>query len=73
MQTFSNAKFADIALRYYTQAGIEKEIPQFIYNSQVLSPKCQLTLDELHISDQARIEVVFEKKKSQYHYYYFFY
>ena len=68
IQMASNSRFSDIILRYYTQVGIEKEIPQFIYNNRILSPESDLTLDQLNIKDQARIEVSFDKnkKKSQY-------
>ena len=68
IQMISNSKFSDIIQRYYTQVGIEKEIPQFIYNNRILSPESDLTLDQLNIIDQARIEVSFDKnkKKSQY-------
>ena len=70
MQTYSNEKFANIALRYYSQAGMKGEFPKFVYKAQVLPSESPLTLDELNIKDQARIEVVYEnnKKKSKIHY-----
>ena len=62
MQTSSEMMFAELALKYFQKTGVKQEDqPKFIFNSQELVTDSCKTLDDLHIIDGARIEVVIGK------------
>ena len=62
IQTKGDMMFAELALKYFQKTGVKQEDqPKFIFNSQELVTDSCKTLDELHIIDGARIEVVIGK------------
>lgn len=59
MQTTSEKKFSEIALRFFSQAGITPDSKfKFIYNSTELYMDTNKTLNELGIKDKAKIDVI---------------
>ena len=62
IQATSDMMFAELALKYFQKTGVKPEDdPKFIFNSQELVTDSCKTLDDLHIIDGARIEVVIGK------------
>ena len=54
-----NDKFSDISKKFCTKADAKDKIPSYLYNNTMLAADESRTLNELHIQNNQRIEVVF--------------
>ena len=60
IQTQKEAKFCEVATKFANKAGVLDKKPSFIISSQKIEMTCDLTVDQLKIKDNHKIEVVYE-------------
>ena len=60
IQTQKEAKFCEVATKFANKAGVLDKKPSFIISSQKIEMTCDLTVDQLKIKDNNKIEVIYE-------------
>ena len=60
IQTQKEAKFSEVATKFANKAGVLDKKPSFIISSQKIEMTCDLTVDQLKIKDNNKIEVIYE-------------
>ena len=54
-----NDKFSEISKKFCTKADAKDKVPSYLFNNTMLAADDNRTLNELHIQNNQRIEVVF--------------
>ena len=62
IQTQKEAKFCEVATKFANKAGVLDKKPSFIISSQKIEMTCDLTVDQLKIKDNNKIEVIYESE-----------
>ena len=60
IQTQKEAKFSEVATRFANKAGVLDKKPSFIISSQKIEMTSDLTVEQLKIKDNMKIEVIYE-------------
>ena len=60
IQTQKEAKFSEVATKFANKAGVLDKKPSFIISSQKIEMTSDLTVEQLKIKDNMKIEVIYE-------------
>ena len=60
IQTQKEAKWCEVATKFANKAGVLDRKPSFLIISQKVDMTCELTVDQLKLKDNMKIDVIYE-------------